>query len=112
MSDEGLKDDCVTDTGIGFVFDAFSDNFKIIDSRVENIEESMYKLSSKIEALDLGMVYSVELYEKKMDAIIRAASARDKDIGKRFNMFRNAIFFIASFSFLLNVALLVYIAGA
>ena len=111
MGDEKLKDDAALDTCIGFVFDAFGDNFKIINSRVDNIEESMYKLSSKIEALDIGIVYSVDLYDKKLDAIIKAASARDGEISSKFNTFRNVIFFITSFSFLLNVALLVYIAG-
>ena len=111
MSDDESKSDEVVDTSIGFVFDAFGDSFKLINLRVDNVEESLYRLSSKIEALDVGMVYSANLYDKKLDAIIKAASTRDGEISGKFNTFRNAVFFITSFSFLLNVALLVYIAG-
>tara|TARA_B100000131_G_scaffold97853_1_gene95006 strand:- start:3662 stop:3994 length:333 start_codon:yes stop_codon:yes gene_type:complete len=110
MSDENFDD--AADTSIGFVFDAFGDNFRLIDSKINVFEESVYKLSSKIEALDLGMVYSIELNDKKINAISTDSRERYKSMEKSFNKFRNIILSIVSFSFILNLILLFYIAGA
>ena len=112
MSSEDAKDDGVADTSIGFVFDAFGDSFKIINSRVDFLQESMYKLSSKIEALDIGIVYSADIFDKKIEAITKSHLADNLYIKKKFNSFRSIMLFVTSLSFILNISLLIYIMGA
>ena len=67
MSDNDTDD--VIDSGIGFVFDAFGDNFRDIDSRFELIDDSIGRVASKLEALDSGMVYTISAYEKRIETI-------------------------------------------
>jgi hypothetical protein len=115
MSDDAMSDDAksddVTNTSIGFVFDAFGDRFKIVDSRLDVVDDLMYKLSSKIEALDIGIVYSVDLYNKRINTIIKNYSIEYNEIDRKLRIFKGVMLLITSFSFLINIVLLVFILG-
>jgi len=108
---DDVKSDVVVDTSIGFVFDAFGDRFKVVDSRLDDIENSMYKLSSKIEALDIGIAYSVELYNKKIESLVENYSIEYNELDRKLRVFKGVMLLITSFSFLMNIVLLAYILG-
>jgi len=108
---DDIKSDDVVDTSIGFVFDAFGDRFKVVDSRLDVVDSLMYKLSSKIEALDIGIVYSVDLYNNKINTLIENYSIEYDELDKKLRVVKGVMLLITSFSFLINIVLLAYILG-
>jgi hypothetical protein len=105
MSIDDNNGDSVYDSGIGFVFGAFSEEFDNIEKNFEHTNEMFLRVSSKIEAIDVALAYSVDLNNRRLSKI-----EADLERLKSYHLssvrhLRNKVYFLLSFVALSNLAL-------
>ena len=95
--DDGTDE--IGDSGIGFVFDAFGDQFSIIEDRFQNFEVSIDRVMSKVDALDTGIIYTIKAYDKKLDDLSFNFDKRMTLIKKHHDMeiksLKNRFYFVS-----------------